>query len=77
MDEKKSAKKQTKSLERIKSSMFSRSLSLAKLTLQAGASIAQHGVSTALKSKEGKEENWKRLLQNQASLLSSELGELK
>ncbi|WP_374073399.1 ABC1 kinase family protein [Bdellovibrio bacteriovorus] len=77
MDEKKSAKKQTKNLERIKSSMFSRSLSLAKLTIQAGASIAQHGVSSALKNKEAKEENWKRLLQNQASLISSELGELK
>lgn len=77
MDEKKSAKKQPKSLERIKSSMFSRSLSLAKLTFQAGASIAQHGVSSALKNKEAKDEHWKRLLQNQASLISSELGELK
>lgn len=76
MDDKKSAKKQ-KSLDKIKSSMFSRSLSLAKITLQAGASIAQHGVSSSLKNKEAKEESWKKLLQNQASLISSELGELK
>lgn len=39
--------------------------------------MAQHGVSSALKSKEVKEQNWKKLLQNQASLISSELGELK
>ncbi|XGC79524.1 ABC1 kinase family protein [Bdellovibrio bacteriovorus] len=76
MDDKKSAKKQ-KSLDKIKSSMFSRSLSLAKITIQAGASIAQHGVSSTLKNKEAKEESWKKLLQNQASLISSELGELK
>ncbi|WP_413568075.1 ABC1 kinase family protein [Bdellovibrio sp. HCB117] len=77
MDDKKSDKKQTKNLDKIKSSMFSRSLSLAKLTIQAGASLASHGVTSALKSKEDKEENWKKLLQNQASLISSELGELK
>lgn len=77
MDEKKPDRKQNKSLERIKSSMLSRTLSLAKLTLQAGASVAQHGVSSALKGKEAKEENWKALLKNQASLISSELGELK
>lgn len=77
MDEKKSAKKHTKKIEKIKSSVFSRSLSLAKLTIQAGASIAQHGVTTALKSKESKEETWKLLLQNQAQNISAELGELK
>ncbi|MFV8257814.1 ABC1 kinase family protein [Bdellovibrio bacteriovorus] len=77
MDEKKSAKKHTKKIEKIKSSVFSRSLSLAKLTIQAGASIAQHGVTTALKSKESKEETWKQLLQNQAQNISAELGELK
>ncbi|MGE9744162.1 ABC1 kinase family protein [Bdellovibrio bacteriovorus] len=77
MDEKKSAKKHTKKIEKIKSSVFSRSLSLAKLTIQAGASIAQHGVTTALKSKESKEETWKQLLQSQAQNISAELGELK
>ncbi|MEN0057396.1 MAG: AarF/ABC1/UbiB kinase family protein [Bdellovibrio sp.] len=77
MDDQKPVKKQPKNLERIKSSMFSRSLSLAKLTIQAGASLAQHGVSSALKNAESKQESWKKLLQNQASLISSELGELK
>lgn len=79
MDDKKSAKKQSppKGIDKIKSSVFSRSLSIAKLTVQTGASIASHGITTALKSKEDKEAIWKKLLQNQASLISSELGELK
>ncbi|MBO9668838.1 MAG: AarF/ABC1/UbiB kinase family protein, partial [Bdellovibrio sp.] len=79
MDDKKSAKKQNsqQGLHRIKSSVFSRSLSIAKLTVQTGASVAQHGISTVLKSKEAKEENWKKLLQNQASAISTELGQLK
>jgi predicted unusual protein kinase regulating ubiquinone biosynthesis (AarF/ABC1/UbiB family) len=79
MDEKKPVKKQKPApeLSRIKSSTFSRGLSLAKLTFQAGASLAQHGISSALKNKEEKEENWKKHLQSQASLISSELGELK
>jgi len=79
MDEKKLAKKGSpaKELTKIKSSVFSRSLSLAKLTVQAGASIAQHGVTNVLKNKEQKQENWKILLKGQAAALSSELGELK
>ena len=77
MSDKKDDKKQPKNLERIKSSMFSRSLSLAKLTVQAGASIAQHGLTTALKNKDAKQEQWKNLLKNQALAISSELGELK
>ena len=79
MDDKKSAKKQNspKGLSRIKSSVLSRSLSIAKLTVQTGASVASHGITSVLKSKEGKEENWKKLLQAQASNISSELGQLK
>ena len=79
MDENKPVKKQklAPELSRIKSSTFSRGLSLAKLTIQAGASLAQHGITSALKNKEEKEENWKKHLQSQASLISSELGELK
>ncbi|MFS4460100.1 ABC1 kinase family protein [Bdellovibrio sp. HCB2-146] len=79
MDEKKPVKKQKPApeLSRIKSSTFSRGLSLAKLTIQAGASIAQHSITSALKNKEEKEENWKKVLQGQASVISSELGELK
>ncbi|QLY26997.1 AarF/ABC1/UbiB kinase family protein [Bdellovibrio sp. KM01] len=87
MDEKKSAKKQNNDaqaskkedlgLHKIKSSVFSRGLSIAKLTLQTGASVAQHGVTTVLKSKEFKEANWKKLLETQASNISTELGQLK
>ncbi|MGZ3775351.1 MAG: ABC1 kinase family protein [Pseudobdellovibrionaceae bacterium] len=76
MDKNNPAKKQAK-LNRIKSSVISRSLSLAKITLQTGASIVQHSVTSAVKTKESKEESWKRLLQNQASFISAELGELK
>lgn len=87
MDQKKSAKKQTssgnttentnKQLDKIKSSVFSRSLSIAKLTLKTGASMAQYGVTSALKNKDQKDIDWKNFLQAQASLISSELGELK
>ncbi|WP_413561282.1 ABC1 kinase family protein [Bdellovibrio sp. HCB209] len=87
MDEKKSAKKQSSGastskkedpgLHKIKSSVFSRGLSIAKLTIQTGASVASHGVTTVLKSKEFKEANWKKLLQDQASNISNELGQLK
>lgn len=77
MDKKKSAKGHPPSLDRIKTSMLSRSLSLAKITLQTGASLAQHGVTSVLKSKESKDKDWMRLLRSQATLLSSELGELK
>lgn len=80
MDKKKSAKKQGKSegqLDRIKSSVFSRGMSLAKITIQAGASIVHHSVTSTVKTKESKDESWKRLLQAQASLISAELGELK
>jgi predicted unusual protein kinase regulating ubiquinone biosynthesis (AarF/ABC1/UbiB family) len=77
MDDKKAAKRQNKSIDKIKSSVFSRSLSIAKLTLQTGASMARHGVATALKNSEDKEESWKNLLKSQASLISEELGQLK
>lgn len=79
MDDKKNGKKQSTApgLNKIKTSMFSRGLSLAKLTVQAGASVASHGVTSILKNQEAKEESWRQLLKNQASLLSSELGELK
>lgn len=76
MNEKKPVKKQA-SIKKIKSSVFSRSLSLAKITFQTGASIVQHSVTSTVKTKESKDESWKRLLQNQASLISAELGELK
>jgi predicted unusual protein kinase regulating ubiquinone biosynthesis (AarF/ABC1/UbiB family) len=74
------SRKKTKTsgeLKSIKTSVLSRGLSLAKLTVQAGASVASHGIATALKSQEGKNESWKKLLKNQALNLTAELGELK
>lgn len=71
----KSDKKQ--SLDRIKSSVFSRSLSMAKLTLQAGAKLASQGMSQALTSPEKRDEKWTEFLKDQAAVLSHELGQLK
>lgn len=79
MDDSKPRKKKQPptELKSIKTSVFSRGLSLAKLTVQAGASMAGHGISSALKNQEGKNESWKKLLKNQALVLTNELGELK
>lgn len=57
--------------------MLSRSLSLAKLTVKAGASAAQHTISHTFKNEALKEAGWARLLKDQATLLANEFGELK
>jgi predicted unusual protein kinase regulating ubiquinone biosynthesis (AarF/ABC1/UbiB family) len=77
MSEKKSGKPQDKTLNKLKSSLFSRGFSVAKLTLQTATSVAQHSVTTVFESSESKDLLWKKLLKNQASLISNELGELK
>lgn len=64
-------------LDRIKSSVFSRSLAMAKLTLSTGAKMAGHGLTSVGKSSADKKENWKEFLKSQAGVFSSELGELK
>lgn len=64
-------------LDKIKSSVFSRSLSLAKMTLNAGASLASHNLKKSLSSKEDKASAWKNFIKDQAEVMSSELGELK
>lgn len=79
-DDKKSksnSKPAPKELDKIKSSFLSRGLSLAKITISAGSGLAGKSISTAFSSKEKKDEKWKEFLQNQASFLSQELGELK
>lgn len=75
MAKSKSGKKQ--SLSSIKSSMFSRGLSMARLTVQAGAQLASQGVMNALASDETKDASWKEFLKGQARNLTRELGELK
>lgn len=72
-----SGKGNGKKLEKIKSSALSRGLSLAKMTLNTGAGLAGHRVSTLFASDAKKDENWKSFLLNRAKFLTSELGELK
>lgn len=69
--------KESQKLDKIKSSVFSRSLSLAKLTINAGASLASHNIKKSLSSKEDKSGAWKSFIKSQAEAMSSELGELK
>ncbi len=66
-----------KPLDRIKSSLFSRSMSLAKFSLNAGAKLAAQGLTTALQSDAIKNEKWRGFILDQAQLLTTELGELK
>ena len=76
MTDTKSDKKQKKELDKIKSSVFSRSLTLAKLTIQAGTQLAGQSLATAL-SNESSENKKIKILSSQAQLISKELGELK
>jgi predicted unusual protein kinase regulating ubiquinone biosynthesis (AarF/ABC1/UbiB family) len=75
----KSGKKKSadEGLDKIKSSTFARGFSLAKLTVQAGASLAGHGVTTILKNKLDKEASWQDLMKSQAASIALELGHLK
>lgn len=73
----KDKKPPVKELHKIKSSVFSRSLSMAKMTLNAGASLAGHSLKNSFSSKEDKADSWKTFVMNQAEAVSSELGELK
>lgn len=50
---------------------------MARITLQAGASLASQGVTTVLASEEIKNQKWKEFLKKQAGVISRELGELK
>jgi predicted unusual protein kinase regulating ubiquinone biosynthesis (AarF/ABC1/UbiB family) len=66
-----------KQIDKIKSSVFSRSLSLAKMTLNAGASLATHNIKNTFSSKDEKRDSWKSFVKGQAEAMSVELGELK
>lgn len=74
-------KTKRKSLKNIKSGLISRSLSLAKLTVGAGASLAGRKVKSFLQNNstdsEKKQELWRSFLQDQARTWADELGELK
>lgn len=66
-----------KQLDKIKSSLVSRSLALAKLSVSAGTKLAAQGITQALKNSEEKKDSWNKFIKNQAQVLSGELGELK
>lgn len=66
-----------KKLQKIKSSLFSRSLSLAKLTLSTSGRLASHGIRKAFQSEEETQKRWGEFLTTQAESFSRELGELK
>ena len=80
-DQGSSQKTKRKSLRNIKSGLISRSLSLAKLTVGAGASLAGRKVKSFRQNNstdsEKKQELWKSFLQDQARTWAEELGELK
>lgn len=66
-----------KELNKIKSGLFQRGFSLAKISLQSGSQFASHSLSQLFYNEEEKVEKWKSFLMSQAGLLSHELGELK
>lgn len=66
-----------KKLDQIKSSLFSRTMSLAKLSLNAGAGIAGQSLSGLFQTQEKKTENWNAFLSAQAQIFTKEVGELK
>ena len=73
--DKKSTKPKT--IKNIKSGFLSRGLSLAKLTVNASASLATQKVSGFLKNQLEKDEAWSKFLASQAKVFSKEFGELK
>lgn len=64
-------------MSKIKTSLFMRSLSLARMTINTGSSLASHGLTSWMSSDEQKKEKWAELLRSQATQISGELGELK
>ncbi|MBL7543706.1 MAG: AarF/ABC1/UbiB kinase family protein [Bdellovibrionaceae bacterium] len=66
-----------KKLDRIKSNIFSRTVSLAKFSLNAGAGLAGQGLTKIFKSEEAGEIQWNQFIAAQAENFSKEIGELK
>ena len=66
-----------KTLKKIRSGFFDRSLSLTKLAVQSGAHLAMTGIKGAFSDSEGRDQHVKALMNMQAKLLTHELGRLK
>lgn len=70
-------KDEKKELKKIKSGLFSRSLALAKLSVNTSSGLAGHGLSTLFSNEQEKATKWKAFLEAQAGGLQQELGQLK
>lgn len=70
-------KKHAKNLGKIKSSVFSRGLTLARMTASTGAGLAAHRVANLFSSEDKKKSEWAQFLTTQAQNISQDLGELK
>lgn len=66
-----------KQLDKIKSSILRRSLSLTKLTIDTSTKVVGHSLTTLFSDEDKKDQKWQKLLSLQAQKLSKELGELK
>ncbi|RYZ83913.1 MAG: AarF/ABC1/UbiB kinase family protein, partial [Proteobacteria bacterium] len=69
-----SSKPTNKKLNKIKSSVFSRGLSMAKLSMNAGANLAAQNIKNTFT---GEKTDWAAFIKSQAASITSELGELK
>lgn len=67
-----------KTIKKIKSGLFSRSLSLTKIALSTGSQLTKDSLVSLFKKTDADETNWvKKVLGPQAELISQELGQLK
>lgn len=66
-----------KDLTKIKSSVFGRSLSLAKLTLSSGTKLMGSKIQSSFKDEAGKSQNWDKFLTESAAAFANEFGQLK
>lgn len=69
--------KSDKKLSSIKTGLFSRGFTLAKLTAQASAGFATQKVTGLIKSKAAQDQSWQNFLMTQTQSFSTEVGELK
>lgn len=67
----------SKKLDRIKSNIFSRTVSLAKFSINAGAGLAGQGLSKIFKTDAEGALSWNQFVAEQAENFSKEVGELK
>lgn len=66
-----------RTLKKIRSGIFDRSMSLTKLAVTSGAHLAANGLKSAFSDKATKDLNFKSLMKIQGRLLTHELGHLK